>query len=226
MHRARRLVATLAATGLAAAGTLATAPGASALSEGEAADFVGQLTASYNDPTTSNDRNPYDFDIVTKAAIATGAVDVLAGLDSFTLFAPNDRAFEVLAKRLGLLGANHRFGPTVDEGKVFNALLEELGAGTITNVLLYHVVPGVKADGATVLGLFGKPKAARTLTTAFDGQTLRVDVLSPSPRFPLIVLVDRDGRYFNDLVVKSKIDAVETPNTVVHGISDVLLPTL
>ena len=44
------------------------------------------------------DGNPYDFDIVTAAIDATGADEVLATLDSYTAFFPNDRAFEVLAK--------------------------------------------------------------------------------------------------------------------------------
>ena len=42
----------------------------------------------------------------------------------------------------------------------------------------------------------------------------------------IIILGDKDGVWLNDYVVKSKIDVVKTPNAVVHGISDVLLPTL
>jgi hypothetical protein len=62
--------------------------------------------------------------------------------------------------------------------------------------------------------------------TMANGQKLGVAVLSRSAAFPVIVLVDKDGSVFNDYVVKSKIDVVQTPNVVVHGISDVLLPTL
>ena len=59
-----------------------------------------------------------------------------------------------------------------------------------------------------------------------NGQRLGVTVLSRSASFPVIILSDKDGSLFNDYVVKSKIDVVQTPNAVVHGISDVLLPTL
>jgi uncharacterized surface protein with fasciclin (FAS1) repeats len=208
--------ATFAAAGLA----LGLAAPANALSDEETGDFIGQLTATYTDPSIESDGNPYDFDIVTKAALVTGATDILAGLDSFTLFAPNDRAFEVLAKDLGLLGKNYRFGANVDETRVFNAIAG-LGTDTITAVLLYHVLPNAKVTGQDVLsGPF-----TQRLTMAND-QKLRVTVLSRSARFPLILLGDKDGKFFNDTVVRSKIDVIETPNTVVHGISNVLLPKL
>ena len=221
MRLPRRLAAALASTAVVAGAVLATAPSAHALSAPETASFLTQLTRTYNDPTVSNDGNPYDFDIVTKAAIATGAVDTLASLKSFTLFAPNDRAFEVLANKLGLLGPHHRYGATVDEKRVITALIGALGLDKIKQVLLYHVYAGGRVTGAQVLsGPF-----YQRLTMA-DGQKLSVTVLSRSAAFPVIILGDKDGQWFNDYVVKSKIDVVKTDNAVVHGISDVLLPTL
>lgn len=213
----RRIGIALTASAMA----LGLAAPATALSPEETDDFLGQLTATYNDPTESNDGNPYDFDIVTKAAVATGATDTLASLDAFTLFAPNDRAFEVLAKDLGLLGKKYRFGATVDETRVFNAIAGAAAAGKVdlVDVLLYHVVPNAKVTGKDVLsGPF-----SQRLTMA-NGDRLGVTVLSRSARFPVILLSDRDGKAFDDFVVRSKIDAVETPNTVVHGISGVLVP--
>ncbi len=201
---------------------LGAAAPASALSDEETADFLGALTASYNDPIESaNDRNPYDFDIVTKAVLVTGTDATLASLDQFTLFAPNDRAFEVLADRLGLLGEHHRYRSRVDEKAVTEALIEGLGVETITEVLLYHTIPGVKADGKNILSGYTK----RRLETA-NGQGLGLTVVSRSSRYPLILLRDKDGREYNDWVVPSKIDVVTTDNAVVHGISDVLLPRL
>lgn len=221
MNVAKRIGALATSTALALGLGLTAAPQASALSADETNSFLAALTASYNDPTTSADNNPYDFDIVTKAVLVTGADATLASLDTFTLFAPNDRAFEVLADRLGLLGPRHRYGRTVDEKMVTEKLVEALGVDTITEVLLYHVFPQAKVTGADVLaGPF-----FQRLTMA-NGQRLGVAVLSRSARFPLIALLDRDGRFLNDRVVKSKIDVVETENTVVHGISDVLLPRL
>jgi len=213
-----RLSAIAAAGALTLVGAAAATP-AQALSEQETGDFLGKLTATYNDPTGPSDKNPYDFDIVTKAVLATGADKTLASLPAFTVFAPNDRAFEVLANRVGALGPNYRYGATVDEAKVFNGLVAKLGVDKIREVLLYHVLPNAKVTGKQVLsGPF-----YQRLTMA-NGQKLGVTVWSRSASFPLIVLGDRDGRLFNDQVVKSKIDAVTTPNTVVHGISDVLLP--
>jgi uncharacterized surface protein with fasciclin (FAS1) repeats len=212
-----RLAAAAAAGALVLVGAGTAAP-AQALSGEETSDFLGQLTATYNDPTGPADNDPYDFDIVTKAVLATGADATLASLPAFTVFAPNDRAFEVLANRTGALGPNYRYGATVDEAKVFNALVAKLGVDKIREVLLYHVLPA-RVTGKQVLSgpFFQRPTMA-------NGQKLGITVLSRSASFPVIILDDRDGRLFNDQVVKSRIDAVKTPNTVVHGISDVLMP--
>jgi uncharacterized surface protein with fasciclin (FAS1) repeats len=219
MRLGRRIAAAVAASTAVAGIAIGMAAPATALSPAETKSFLDQLTATYS-PT--GDSNPYDFDIVTRAALLTGADKTLASLNTFTLFAPNDRAFEVLANSLGLLGTNYTFGPTVNEARVFDALLTLPNAGaTITEILLYHVFPGGKVTGAQVLsGPF-----SQRLDMA-NGEKLRVTVLSRSASFPVIVLGDKDGKLFNDLVVKSKIDVIKTDNTVVHGISDVLLPDL
>jgi uncharacterized surface protein with fasciclin (FAS1) repeats len=214
--------ATIAATGVAFG---LAAPASANATTPDPSSFIGKLAASYNDPSKSSDGNPYDFDIVTQAALDTGLADLtkpdqLAGLTKFTLFAPNDRAFEVLANEKGLLGPNYRYGAKVDETAVYAAVLK-LGVPAIQAVLSYHVLPNAKVTGKQVLsGPF-----TQRLTMA-NNQKLRVTVLSRSARFPVIVLGDQDGKFFNDQVVKSKIDAVQTKNTVVHGISDVLLPDL
>lgn len=222
MRLARRITALAAGSALVAGTLFAAAPAASALTPPETGSFLGALTATYNDPVeTPNDGNPYDYDILTKAVLVTDADATLASLPSFTLFAPNDRAFEVLANKLGLLGQDHRYGAMVDEKAVTLALLNGLGADKIRQVLLYHVLVGAKVTGKQVLsGPF-----YQRLTMA-NGQKLSVTVLSRSAAFPIIILGDKDGSFFNDYVVKSKIDVIQTDNVVVHGISDVLLPTL
>lgn len=222
MRLARRITALAAGSALVAGTLFAAAPAATALTTPETGSFLGALTATYNDPVeTPNDGNPYDYDILTKAVLVTDADATLASLPSFTLFAPNDRAFEVLANKLGLLGPDHRYGATVDEKAVTLALVKALGADKIRQVLLYHVLVGAKVTGKQVLsGPF-----YQRLTMA-NGQKLSVTVLSRSAAFPIIILGDKDGSFFNDYVVKSKIDVIQTDNVVVHGISDVLLPTL
>jgi uncharacterized surface protein with fasciclin (FAS1) repeats len=161
------------------------------------------------------DGNPYNFDIVNAAISATNADDALASLDSYTAFLPNDRAFEVLAKNKGLITG--KYGATVNEQQIFDALVAGLGVEKIEAVLLYHVVPNATLRGADVLA----GSRIKTLTMA-DGNQLKVYVVSKST--PYIVLGDKDGRWFNDYVVKSKINVIDTPTAVAHGISDVLLP--
>ena len=213
----RRIATTFAATAAATGMAIGLAAPANALSEGETNEFLGKLTATYNDPTVSSDGNPYDFDIVTKAALVTGADKTLASLGSFTLFAPNDRAFEVTANNLGLLGKNYKYSAKVDEGRVFNAIANS--GVDVTEILLYHVIPNAKVTGKQVLS---GPFTQRI--DMANQEKLRVTVLSRSARFPVIVLGDKDGRVFNDLVVRP--DVISTENTVVHSVSDVLLPDL
>ena len=213
----RRIATTFAATAAATGMAIGLAAPANALSEGETNEFLGKLTATYNDPTVSTDGNPYDFDIVTKAALVTGADKTLASLGSFTLFAPNDRAFEVTANNLGLLGKNYRYSAKVDETRVFNAIANS--GVDVTEILLYHVIPNAKVTGKQVLS---GPFTQRI--DMANQEKLRVTVLSRSARFPVIVLGDKDGRVFNDLVVRP--DVISTENTVVHSVSDVLLPDL
>ena len=74
----RRIATTFAASAAAAGLAVGLAAPATALSEAETNEFLGKLTATYNDPTVSSDGNPYDFDIVTKAALVTGADKILA----------------------------------------------------------------------------------------------------------------------------------------------------
>ena len=145
----RRIATTFAASAAAAGLAVGLAAPATALSEAETNEFLGKLTATYNDPTVSSDGNPYDFDIVTKAALVTGADKILAGLDSFTLFAPNDRAFEVTANNLGLLGKNYKYSAKVDETRVFNAIASS--GVDVTEILLYHVIPNAKVTGKRAL---------------------------------------------------------------------------
>ena len=213
----RRIATTFAASAAAAGLAVGLAAPATALSEAETNEFLGKLTATYNDPTVSSDGNPYDFDIVTKAALVTGADKTLASLGSFTLFAPNDRAFEVTANNLGLLGKNYKYSAKVDETRVFNAIASS--GVDVTEILLYHVIPNAKVTGKQVLS---GPFTQRI--DMANQEKLRVTVLSRSPRFPVIVLGDKDGRVFNDLVVRP--DVISTENTVVHSVSDVLLPDL
>jgi uncharacterized surface protein with fasciclin (FAS1) repeats len=189
-----------------------------------AAAIAGSLALAAPAQADAFEGDPYDFDIVNTAITATG-IDLPS---TFTAFFPNDRAFEVLANNLGLLGPTYKYGAKVDEAKIVEALVRGVGddqAGDLTldqveAVLAYHVVPNAYLPGAAVVA----GSRYKELKMA-NGQVVKVYVVSKTT--PFIVLGDQDGRFFNDFVVKSKINVIDNGSTqVVHGISDVLLPKL
>ena len=68
-----------------------------------------------------------DFSILAQAVIFAGLDEALDGRRQFTVFAPNNSAFEALLSELGL---------TAEE------LLVEENKNLVKNILLYHVAPG------------------------------------------------------------------------------------
>ncbi len=219
MRLPRKIAGFVAGTALVAGSVLVAAPAASAGTTTGGQNIVQALLPGYQ---AGGDGNPYDFDIVTTAIIATGLVPTLESLDNITVFAPNDRAFEVLAVKTGALPKNYRFGATVNETKIVNALVAKLGLDTIKKVVLYHVFTGGALAGADVVKLpvFG------TKITMANGQKLGITNFTRFFGAPTIFLGDKDGSFFNDYVVRSKVDVVKVRGGVVHGISDVLLPSL
>jgi uncharacterized surface protein with fasciclin (FAS1) repeats len=223
MRLTRKIAAFVAGTALVAGSMLATAPAANAeVPTTGGAKLVAALEFGYGDGSNGN---PYDFQILTTALKATGLDATLKTLNNITVFAPNDRAFETLAKKKGLLGANYRIGATVDEDKIVAGLLKLPNpVETISAIVLYHVYTAGALPGSAVVKL---PVFGTKLTMA-NQQTLSVTNLT---RFtggrPTVILGDRDRVWWNDQVVRSKVDYVAIPNeVVVHGISDVLLPKL
>jgi uncharacterized surface protein with fasciclin (FAS1) repeats len=207
----RRLAAGIAAAALTAG--VAAAPAA-----------VATTTAPTTPPTIAGvlladgdtfDTNWYDFDIVTEAVKATGLAGAAADPSAnLTVFAPNDRAFQVFA-----WSTTGKW--LTSEQAIFDALVAKFGAATIKNVLLYHIVPGkissataLNADGAKLETLLGK-----TATT--KGATFEVDVISKA--FKIVQLKDKDPDAINPFLVASKLD-IPASNGVIHGISFVLRP--
>jgi transforming growth factor-beta-induced protein len=123
------------------------------------------------------------FTTLVAALEAAGLAETFAGEGEYTVFAPTDDAFAALP-----------------EGTV-ESLLED-PQGTLTNVLLYHVVDGtVMAED--VIGL----SAAPTLL----GQDITVSV-------------DDDGQVFLNDSVQVIITDIEASNGVIHVIDAVLVP--
>ena len=153
------------------------------------------------------DSNDQDFDILIQALLAADLVDAVADPDAdLTVFAPTDRAFVRLAKDFGYTGTR--------EEKAFETIvgaLTELGDGdplpVLTNVLLYHVAPGVTS--------FAELEAARTAEVhTLLGESLRINVRQ---------IVDAAPARRNAFILPTLTD-VNTTNGVIHGISRVLLP--
>ena len=130
----------------------------------------------------------------------------------WTVFAPNDGAFQVLAKEL----TGKWYGT---EAGVVNGIVTALGAdaiNTLETVLLYHVVGG-KVDFATAKSLSGElacPRSsARRSSCKYYGW------------INTLVLGDKDTNDANPWVVNSKRN-IETSNgkSIIHGIALVLRP--
>jgi len=154
----RRLLVTIAATavilGLGAATATAKHRGWGGKPAGSIVD-VAVKASSADGP----DRNPYDYDLLIAAVTATGLAPTLADESkTFTVFAPNDRAFKRLVADLsGTYPAS--------EKAALDAILATFTVDQIRNVLLYHVVAGKKLSPLQVL-------FARSLTMA-NGGTVR-----------------------------------------------------
>jgi len=72
--------------------------------------------------------NDGEFDVLQAAVVRAGLVDALNGKRQFTVFAPTDAAF---IKTLGV----------ADEAEAI-ATVNALPLDALTNILLYHVMPG------------------------------------------------------------------------------------
>lgn len=210
----RKLTAALATT--AALALMAATPGTAAAHGKDKARPLGEKSLAQVLLSDGNkfDRNAYDYDILTEAALAVlGAkpaspVKVLTdGSVPLTAFIPNDRAFRKLAQSIP--GQHPR-----TEAEVFNAVAG-LGIDTVETVLLYHVVPGATVTYKTAL----RSDGAR-LTTAQSGQ-VKVSVTGPW-WFRSVRLVDKDPNARNARVTRP--DVNKGNKQIAHGVDRVLRP--
>jgi hypothetical protein len=178
---------------------------------------AGSVLALLEADGTAFDRDWYDYDILEAAArtvLGAKPGSQVAALTvpnaNITVFAPNDRAFQVLVASL-----TGKWLPT-EEG-VVSALVSALGVNavdTIEQVLLYHVIPG-KVDFATAKAVSGTPVA-----------TVLGPTITPRyiPWLNTLVLRDQDPNAADPWVVNSKRDIPVGTNSLVHGIALVLRP--
>jgi uncharacterized surface protein with fasciclin (FAS1) repeats len=121
------------------------------------------------------------FNTLVAAVEAAGLVDTLKGDGPFTVFAPTDEAFAALP-----------------EGTI-EALLEDIP--TLTDILLYHVVPG-KVLAADVVNL--------TSATTALGQDVQISVENGNVMINGATVIATD---------------IETSNGVIHVIDTVIIPS-
>jgi uncharacterized surface protein with fasciclin (FAS1) repeats len=155
--------------------------------------------------------NWYDFDILVNAVVFNGgeilkqaveAPDAALGNAPLTLFAPNDRAFQLLAYDLG-----GRTSWPATEKQVVDVIVGAVTGGKVSlnGVLGYHVT-SPKLSGAEVL-------STGTLTMLNQG------TVNATPSFGSIKL-DATGPLSDARVVRT----VDAGDDIVHVISRVLVP--
>ena len=126
------------------------------------------------------------FTTLVAGVQAAGLAETLSGEGPFTVFAPTDDAFAALP-----------------EGTLDSLLLPE-NKQQLTDILLYHVVPG-KVMASDVAGLDGK-----MADTALEGKQIAIKV-------------DMGSVYLNENT-KVIITDIEASNGVIHVIDTVLMP--
>ena len=171
---------------------------ASAESEGAGYPSVAAVVASSGE---GFDYNYADFDILLEAVTAAGLVDTLSDPQgSFTVFAPNDFAFVLLARDLGYRGFS--------EQGAWEFLAANVPLSLLTDVLLYHVAP----EELTTLDLLFAGYTGQSVPTAL-GLSFRPSVFG---------LIDNDPNSPNASVFVPY--NVHTGNGIVHTVSRVLRP--
>lgn len=88
---------------------------------------------------SGTDRNGRDYDLLREALVATGLAEAVATTDDITVFAPNDRAFNRLARDLGYRGWDEQ--GTLEFLIDFTGFQSAAEPGLLADVLLYHVLP-------------------------------------------------------------------------------------
>ncbi|WP_416839886.1 fasciclin domain-containing protein [Haloferax sp. DFSO52] len=135
------------------------------------------------------------FDILVAAVVAAGLDGALSGNRQLTVFAPTDDAFVALFSELaGAHLSEHDILDAIESGN----LPAGLTLDDVTNILLYHVVPG-------------RRKAKSVL---------------PVPKLPTLngAKIAVDGGELNDGQATIVITDIMASNGVIHAINGVLLP--
>lgn len=148
------------------------------------------------------DRNAYDYDLLVQAVLATGLDSTLADPSgTFTVFAPNDRAF------LRLVGDLTGTAPA-SEAAALTTLTTAFSTEQITDILLYHVVAGKKLGPVKVI-------TSKSLTMANGG------IVRPRGIF----LRDETPTLRDPALVLWRVN-IKAGNGLIHTIDRVLVPAM
>jgi uncharacterized surface protein with fasciclin (FAS1) repeats len=142
-----------------------------------------------------------NFDILVAALDAAGLVDTFANPGDFTVFAPTDEAFTILA--------SDTFGVDttgLSETEIAVELVNLLGVDTLTNVLFYHVQAGSSS--------LSDVQEAGSVDTLLSGVSFGVDGDTLNDADPDV----EDPEFVDGLT------DIQASNGVIHVIDRVLLP--
>ncbi len=177
---------------LATTAALALLVGASAIAATN--PMVGGAAMYDSKDIVDNAMNSKDHTTLVAAVKAAGLVDTLKGPGPFTVFAPNNAAFDALPKG------------TVD------TLLKPENKAQLTKVLTYHVVPGVLDTKA--LDQQVKAGGGKALLKTVEGETLTV-----KGNGTMLTVTDEKGD-----TAKVTIPDVYQKNGVIQVVDKVMLP--
>ena len=166
----------------------------SSFAQMQKAPMVGGGVMSPSKNIVENASNSKDHTTLVAAVKAAGLVETLSSSGPFTVFAPNNAAFDKLP------------AGTVE------TLVKPESKETLTSILTYHVVAG-KVSAADVLAMIKEGNGAAVLTTV-QGQKLTASLKGSN-----VILTDAKGG--TSMVTVAD---VNQSNGVIHVIDSVLLP--
>jgi uncharacterized surface protein with fasciclin (FAS1) repeats len=155
---------------------------------------VGGAPMFSNKNIIENAVNSKDHTHLVDAVKAAGLVDTLKGPGPFTVFAPDNAAFEKVPKE------------TID------GLMAPAGHPHLSKILTYHVVPG-KLDAKALAEQIKKGKGSAKLKTVAGG------ILTAKMDGSVLTLTDEMGNTGRATIVD-----VYQSNGVIHSIDTVLMP--
>ena len=175
--------------------TTAAPADATAMAPASTDPVVGGAAMSPNDTIVTNAAKASNLTTLVSAVQAAGLAETLSGPGPFTVFAPDNAAFEKV--------------PAATR----EALMAPAGKAGLTSILTYHVVPGrlTAADLATQ----AQANGGKVELTTVEGDTLTVNVNADGS----VTLTDAKGG--SSRVTQA--DVLQS-NGVVHGIDTVVMP--